>query len=118
MHSETLGLYPDVAIEWIKSSVAQRKAHVEVLLEGLEHRDASTRFTNARRLLYVLQGKLVSIVPGGKSLPKVGTFAETTSPEHQLHWIVDNGKVVRSADGLSNIVEAMKIASSRHDLLR
>ncbi|KAI0939241.1 hypothetical protein AcV5_000711 [Taiwanofungus camphoratus] len=87
--------------EWIESSFTQRKAHVEVLLESLEHRDAVIRFTNARRLLYVLQG----------------TFAETSSPEHQLHWIFENCKVVRAADGLSNIVDAIKIASSKHDLL-
>ncbi|THH20159.1 hypothetical protein EW146_g1163 [Bondarzewia mesenterica] len=87
--------------EWIKSDFSKRKAHVEVLLESLEHKDAVIRFTNARRLLYILQG----------------TFAETTSPEHQLHWIFENCKVVRAANGVSNIVEAMKIASSKHDLL-
>ncbi|KAF9247001.1 hypothetical protein BU15DRAFT_84575 [Melanogaster broomeanus] len=89
--------------EWTSSETtnAQRKAHVEVLLESLEHRDAEVRFTNARRLFYVLQG----------------TFAETTSPEHQLHWIYENCKVVRSANGLSTIVESMKIASQKHDLL-
>ncbi|KDQ64661.1 hypothetical protein JAAARDRAFT_234148 [Jaapia argillacea MUCL 33604] len=87
--------------EWIKANFAQRRAHVEVLLESLEHRDAVIRFTNARRLLYVLQG----------------TFAETSSPEHQLHWIFENCKVVRAANGLSTIVEALKIASSKHDLL-
>ncbi|KAF8559062.1 hypothetical protein OG21DRAFT_1503519 [Imleria badia] len=80
---------------------AQRKTHVELLLESLEHRDAEIRFTNARRLFYVLQG----------------TFAETTSPEHQLHWIYENCKVVRSANGLNTIVESMKIASQKHDLL-
>ncbi|KAH9938243.1 uncharacterized protein B0H18DRAFT_966229 [Fomitopsis serialis] len=85
-----------------ESSFAQRKAHVEVLLESLEHRDAEIRFTNARRLLYVLQGAHV---------------AETTSAEHQLHWIFENCKVVRAANGLSNVVEAIKIASSKHDLL-
>jgi hypothetical protein len=47
----------------------------------------------------------------------IGTFAETTSPEHQLHWIFENCKVVRSANGVSTIVEAMKIASFKHDLL-
>ena len=47
----------------------------------------------------------------------IGTFAETSSPEHQLHWIVENCKVVRATNGLSNIVEAMKIACSKHDLL-
>ncbi|KAL4081935.1 hypothetical protein V8B97DRAFT_2020485 [Scleroderma yunnanense] len=89
--------------EWtsLDTSSAQRKAHVEILLEGLEHRDAEIRFTNARRLFYVLQG----------------TFAETTSPEHQLHWIYENCKVVRSANGLNTIVESMKIASQKHDLL-
>ena len=46
-----------------------------------------------------------------------GTFAETTSPEDQLHWIIENCKVVRAANGLSNIIEAIKIASSKHDLL-
>ena len=46
--------------EWIESTNTQRKAHVERLLEGIEHRDAEFRFTNARRLLYVLQGKPVS----------------------------------------------------------
>ncbi|KAG8863814.1 Factor arrest protein 11 [Tulasnella sp. 330] len=44
--------------DWIKSSFARRKAHVEILLESLEHRDAEIRFVNARRLQYVLQGKL------------------------------------------------------------
>ncbi|OBZ70163.1 Striatin-interacting protein 1 [Grifola frondosa] len=78
--------------EWIKSSFAQRKAHVEVLLESLEHRDAEIRFTNARRLLYVLQG----------------TFAETTSREHQLLWIFENCKVVRAADGLSNMWKQLR----------
>ncbi|KAH7930029.1 N1221-domain-containing protein [Leucogyrophana mollusca] len=89
--------------EWTspETTSAQRKAHVEVLLESLEHRDAEIRFTNARRLFYVLQG----------------TFAETTSPEHQLHWIYENCKVVRGANGLSTIVESMKIASQKHDLL-
>ncbi|KAF8665597.1 hypothetical protein AX16_000054 [Volvariella volvacea WC 439] len=87
--------------EWTKSTLAQRKAYVELVLECLEHRDAEIRFTNARRLFYILQG----------------TFAETGSPEHQLHWIIENCKVVRAANGVSRIVEATKIATSKHDLL-
>lgn len=42
--------------EWTKATVQQRRAHIELLLESLEHRDPETRFTNARRLFYVLQG--------------------------------------------------------------
>ncbi|KAG8927730.1 Factor arrest protein 11 [Tulasnella sp. 419] len=43
--------------EWTKAPISKRKAHVEVLLENLEHKDTETRYINARRLLYVLQGK-------------------------------------------------------------
>jgi N1221-like protein len=45
-----------VHVEWTKTPLAQRKVHIELLLESLEHRDAEIRFTNARRLFYVLQG--------------------------------------------------------------
>jgi len=47
-------------VEWTspETTPAQRKAHVEVLLESLEHKDAEIRFTNARRLFYVLQGSI------------------------------------------------------------
>jgi len=57
----------------------------------------------------LVDNPLISVLPG--------TFAETVSPEHQLHWIFENCKVVRSANGMSTIIEAMKIASSKHDLL-
>jgi hypothetical protein len=46
-----------LSAEWSKASFAQRRMHVEVLLESLEHRDTEIRFVNARRLLYVLQGQ-------------------------------------------------------------
>jgi hypothetical protein len=92
---------------------------VELLLESLEHKDVEIRFTNARRLLYILQGLANCAFPRHivYNSRLTGTFAETTSPEHQLHWIFENCKVVRDANGLSNIVEAMKIASSKHDFL-
>jgi hypothetical protein len=46
-----------------------------------------------------------------------GTFAETGSPEDQLHWIFENAKTVRDADGVSCILEAVKIATKKHDFL-
>jgi hypothetical protein len=59
-----------MSIEWIRSPLSQRKAHIEILLEGLEHRDAFIRFTNARRLLYVLQGECF-ILLSQQSAPRV-----------------------------------------------
>ncbi|KAJ8523011.1 hypothetical protein ONZ45_g544 [Pleurotus djamor] len=87
--------------EWTRSDAKKRTSYVEVLLECLEHRDPVVRFTNARRLFYILQG----------------TFVETTSAEHQLHWIIENAKLVRSLNGVSVILEALKIASAKYDLL-
>lgn len=87
--------------DWMKASPAERRTHVQLLLESLEHKDTEIRFTNARRLFYVLQG----------------TFAETDSPEDQLHWIFENAKVVRKADGINCIVEAIKIGTRKHDFL-
>ncbi|KAK7695945.1 hypothetical protein QCA50_000584 [Cerrena zonata] len=92
------GFFPG---KWTESSSAERRMHIDLLLEGLEHRDSEFRYASARRLFYVLQG----------------TFAETHSPEDQLRWIFENGKVVRAANGLSYVVEAVKIASSKHDFL-
>lgn len=46
-----------------------------------------------------------------------GTFGETVSPEHQLHWIFENCKIVRAANGVSAVVEALKIAGQKHDVL-
>ncbi|KAI3596748.1 cell cycle arrest in response to pheromone-related protein [Moniliophthora roreri] len=87
--------------DWTKASPAKRRLHVELLLEGLEHRDAIVRFTNSRRLFYIVQG----------------TFAETVSPEHQLHWIFENCKTVRAANGVSSVIEALKIASAKQDFI-
>ncbi|EKM80457.1 hypothetical protein AGABI1DRAFT_120468 [Agaricus bisporus var. burnettii JB137-S8] len=87
--------------EWMKASPLERRTHVQLLLESLEHKDTEIRFTNARRLFYVLQG----------------SFAETGSPEDQLHWIFENAKTVRDADGVSCIVEAIRIATRKHDFL-
>lgn len=45
----------------------------------------------------------------------IGTFAETTSPEHQMHWIIENCKTVRAADGVTVIVDALKLLSVKHE---
>lgn len=44
-------------VEWTKCDLSERIAHVQLLLESLEHRDAEIRFTTARRLFYILQGR-------------------------------------------------------------
>ena len=89
-------------------------------METLEHKDGQVRFTNARRLLYILQGVnscqvvfLLLIAP----FHFVGVFGETTSPEQQFFWIVENCKTFRDCNGVSIVKDAMSIATGKHDLL-
>ena len=86
------------------------------------------RYATARRLLYLLQGTshrfsflfflryhkyiFIYLYTQRKT---TGTFAETTSPEHQMHWIIENCKTVRAADGLTVIVDALKLLSVKHE---
>jgi hypothetical protein len=47
----------------------------------------------------------------------VGSFAETMSPDHQMHWIIENCKTVRAAQGMTIIVDALKMLSVKHEQL-
>lgn len=44
-----------------------------------------------------------------------GCFAETTSPSMQLHWIIENAKMIRSLDGISTLVYGLRDAARRYD---
>jgi hypothetical protein len=46
-----------------------------------------------------------------------GSFAESTGPEHQMHWIIENAKTVREAQGITIIVDALKLLSVKHEQL-
>lgn len=42
--------------DWTAAPYAQRKAHIVLLLENLEHKESLVRYQASRRLLYLLQG--------------------------------------------------------------
>jgi hypothetical protein len=50
-----------------------------------------------------------------KLITFLGCFAETTGPEMQLHWVIENAKIVRSLDGVTSLVVALKDALRRYD---
>ena len=49
-----------------------------MLLESLEHKDAVIRFTNARRLFYVVQGWFILTFLGMKNV-KIGAISMSTT---------------------------------------
>ena len=87
--------------EWTTLGSTTRRRILQSLLSTLEVRDPEARFRASRALLYLLQG----------------AFADTAGPEHQLHWLLENARTVRSLGGLGEIYSAIKLASWKHDYL-
>ncbi|KAN0064740.1 Factor arrest protein 11 [Thecaphora frezii] len=87
--------------EWTTLPSSVRRRTFQSLLSTLEVRDPEARFRASRALLYLLQG----------------AFADTSGPDHQLHWLLENARMVRSLGGLGEIYAACKIASWKHDWL-
>ncbi|WVO22383.1 uncharacterized protein IAS62_003713 [Cryptococcus decagattii] len=75
--------------DWTEAPLSSRKAYIEVQLEQFESPNQHIRRLAQGRLLYLLQG----------------CFEETTSPEMQLHWVIENAKAVRAVDGVATIVD-------------
>ncbi|CAD6919859.1 unnamed protein product [Tilletia controversa] len=71
------------------------------LLATLEVREPEARVRASRALLYLLQG----------------TFADTESPDDQMHWIRKNAQTVRSVGGVGEIFNALKVAVWKHEWL-
>ena len=88
--------------EWIALPTSARRRTVAALLTQLEVRDPMTRQRASRALLYLLQG----------------AFADTRAPEHQLQWMCENARTVRTAGGVGEIYAALRLASWKHDWLR
>ncbi|RSH81541.1 Factor arrest protein 11 [Saitozyma podzolica] len=86
--------------EWTEAPLAKRKAYMELQLEYIESPVADTRRAAQGRLLYLLQG----------------CFAETSSPEMQLHWIMENAKTLRSVDGVATLVTGLRDATKRYNI--
>nr|XP_018263299.1 uncharacterized protein I303_04793 [Kwoniella dejecticola CBS 10117]OBR85457.1 hypothetical protein I303_04793 [Kwoniella dejecticola CBS 10117] len=84
--------------DWTSAPLARRKEYIEIQLEQLESPIHDTRRTAQGILLYLLQG----------------TFEETTSPEMQLHWVIENAKAVRAVDGVATIVTGLSDAARKY----
>ncbi|KIR40871.1 hypothetical protein I313_03527 [Cryptococcus deuterogattii Ram5] len=89
----------DIA-HWTEAPLSSRKAYIEVQLEQFESPNQHIRRLAQGRLLYLLQG----------------CFEETTSPEMQLHWVIENAKAVRAVDGVATIVYGLRDAARRYSI--
>nr|ODN97858.1 hypothetical protein L204_03283 [Cryptococcus depauperatus CBS 7855] len=84
--------------KWTEAHIGTRRAHIEVLLEQFESPSSNVRRIAQSQLLYIIHG----------------CFAEISSPEEQLHWIIENAKTVRSVDGVAVIVHGLRDTARRY----
>lgn len=105
----------DSWIDWTESSMSRRREFVESQLEYLESPVRSERRYAQTSLLYLLHGMYPNCTNYHQADYSLGCFAETTGPEMQLHWVIENAKIVRSLDGVTSLVVALKDALRRYD---
>ncbi|WVQ99208.1 hypothetical protein IAU59_006340 [Kwoniella sp. CBS 9459] len=84
--------------DWTEAPLHKRKQYIELQLEYMESPVHDVRRAAQGRLLYLLQG----------------SFAETTSPEMQLHWVIENAKAIRAVDGVVTIVVGLRDAARKY----
>ncbi|CEH11967.1 Uncharacterized conserved protein [Ceraceosorus bombacis] len=88
-------------MEWTSLPSSTRRRTLLQLLSELEVRDSLTRQRASRALLYLLQGN----------------FRDTLGEEHQIQWMMENARMVRSLGGIEEITRALKNACWKHDWL-
>ena len=84
-------------------------------MEYLESPKTDIRRAAQQSLLYLLQGERALF---HSAYSRAGNFGDTTSPEMQLHWVIENAKMVRSLDGTATLVVALKDAVRRYNLIK
>ncbi|ODQ51919.1 N1221-domain-containing protein [Saitoella complicata NRRL Y-17804] len=88
---------------WLKASSDARKSFVETQLGKFDTDNATERLRAGTCLVYICQG----------------IFKETVSTEHQLHWIFENAKLVRSCGALDtmwgSLLHSCKVYDEREE---
>ncbi|EIW70890.1 hypothetical protein TREMEDRAFT_68268 [Tremella mesenterica DSM 1558] len=89
-------------VTWTEATAAERRSYIERQLEYLESPLDEMRGFAGWGLQYLL----------------LGNFTETPTPELQLHWIMQNAKMIRDADGVVLLVTSLRDASKRYNACR
>ncbi|GJJ69162.1 hypothetical protein EMPS_01508 [Entomortierella parvispora] len=83
--------------DWQNSTVSERKAYAEYLLDFLDQKSEASRLSGARQLIYIAQG----------------AFATVANEDEHLDWIVKNNKMLRKLGAFQTYYDALRIACSK-----
>jgi hypothetical protein len=93
----------------------KRQKYIETQLEQMESPVNATRRAAQGRILYLLQGEFLQLECKVERCLTSGCFAETASPEEQLHWVMENARLVREAGGVNTLVMGLKDATRKYN---
>ncbi|KAF9346808.1 Factor arrest protein 11 [Mortierella sp. NVP85] len=88
----------DMELDWQKSSVTEREAYTEYLLDFLDQKDDQSRLSVAQQLIYIAQG----------------AYAGVSNEDDHLEWIVTNNKMLRKLGAFRTYYDALRIACSKY----
>ncbi|KAF9940111.1 Factor arrest protein 11 [Mortierella alpina] len=79
------------------STVSEREAYAEYLLDFMDQKNDSSRLSVARQLIYISQG----------------TYAGVSNEDDHLDWILQNNKMLRKLGAFQTFYDAFRIACSK-----
>lgn len=83
---------------WTTTPAQTRQNRITTLLHSLETTSTFMRLSSAKHLLYLL----------------LGSYGETSTEEEQLHWAVENARMIRKADGVGVVLGGLVDVVGRH----
>ncbi|KAF9909840.1 Factor arrest protein 11 [Lobosporangium transversale] len=82
---------------WQKSSVSEREAYAEYLLDFLDQKDDASRLSVAQQLIYISQG----------------AYSGVANEDDHRDWIIKNNQMLRKLGAFQIYYDALRIACSK-----
>lgn len=96
-HENQVNFHKNYDGDWQKSTLSEREAYIEYLLDFLDQKDDQSRLSVAQQLIYIAQG----------------AYSGVSNEDDQLEWIITNNKTLRRLSAFRTYYDALRIACSK-----
>ncbi|KAG0311052.1 Factor arrest protein 11 [Dissophora globulifera] len=96
-HDNQKNFHQNYEGDWQKSTVSEREAYAEYLLDFLDQKNDDSRLSVAQQLIYISQG----------------AYAGVEHEDDHLDWILTNNKMLRRLGAFQTYYDALRIACSK-----
>ncbi|KAF9099709.1 Factor arrest protein 11 [Mortierella sp. AD031] len=96
-HKHQENFYKEYNDDWQKSTVSEREAYAEYLLDFLDQKSDASRLSYAYQLIYLSQG----------------AYAGVANEEEHLKWIITNNAILRKHGAFQTYYDALRNACAK-----